>query len=59
MHLGPPGPPPGPRTEAIVAGEPERAVRLARGRVEGFEQPVRPYALVTVAPVRRRAAASR
>ncbi|MEU3890412.1 hypothetical protein [Streptomyces sp. NPDC029041] len=50
---------PGPRIKTIVAGEPERAVRLARSRVEGFERPVRPYALVTVAPPRRRATASR
>ncbi|WP_373464828.1 FCD domain-containing protein [Streptomyces luteogriseus] len=31
----------GPLIEAIVAGEPERAARLARGHVEGFEQAIR------------------
>lgn len=31
----------GPLIEAIVAGEPEKAARLARGHVEGFEQAIR------------------
>ncbi|MBB4716896.1 DNA-binding GntR family transcriptional regulator [Streptomyces luteogriseus] len=31
----------GPLIEASVAGEPERAARLARGHVEGFEQAIR------------------
>jgi DNA-binding GntR family transcriptional regulator len=31
----------GPLIEAIVAGEPEKAARLARGHVEGFERAVR------------------
>ncbi|MFB6847303.1 hypothetical protein ACFCXS_20915 [Streptomyces sp. NPDC056373] len=31
----------GPLIEAIVGGEPERAARLARGHVEGFEQAIR------------------
>ncbi|MEU1106079.1 GntR family transcriptional regulator [Streptomyces tibetensis] len=31
----------GPLIEAIVAGEPERAARLARGHVEGFERAIR------------------
>ncbi|GAA2312540.1 GntR family transcriptional regulator [Streptomyces hawaiiensis] len=31
----------GPLIEAIVAGEPERAARLARSHVEGFEQAIR------------------
>ncbi|GGX00770.1 GntR family transcriptional regulator [Streptomyces lomondensis] len=31
----------GPLIEAIVAGEPEQAARLARGHVEGFERAVR------------------
>ncbi|MFJ4276523.1 GntR family transcriptional regulator [Streptomyces massasporeus] len=31
----------GPLIEAIVAGEPERAARLARDHVEGFEQAIR------------------
>ncbi|WP_309094699.1 GntR family transcriptional regulator [Streptomyces sp.] len=31
----------GPLIEAVVAGEPERAARLARGHVEGFERAIR------------------
>ncbi|MFD5480364.1 GntR family transcriptional regulator [Streptomyces hawaiiensis] len=31
----------GPLIEAITAGEPEKAARLARGHVEGFEQAIR------------------
>ncbi|MFG2132782.1 GntR family transcriptional regulator [Streptomyces sp. NPDC048751] len=31
----------GPLIEAIVAGEPEKAARLARGHVEGFERAIR------------------
>ncbi|MFE6197552.1 GntR family transcriptional regulator [Streptomyces sp. NPDC057838] len=31
----------GPLIEAVVAGQPERAARLARGHVEGFERAIR------------------
>lgn len=53
----------GPLIEAIVTGEPERAARLARGHVEGFEQAtraaIRAFALVTEVPLGRRAPAGR